>query len=221
MAHADRGKQPWRSDVNQADPSLGLFPALNFNTDEISCGIGMASLNRLAQTIRKRVDFVAGLIKLLKSESEICKPYNFHMGFSPFFFPIFVDVEKIKCTKIEFAQALVAEGIPNNVHYGCLISSWDYSRQYMMDKFATPNAENVRDRSFNLFLNENYGKKTKLMISSQQFVRLRAFINGSITLAKLLPLIGCRMSGNFLVWDTRPVHEVWFRCIEVENLTHY
>jgi len=158
LAHADRGKQPWRKDINQADPSLGLFPALNFNTDELSCAIGIASLSRLQETIDKRVSFVEKLIKELNQSSTYCSPYSFSNNFSPFYLPIFVDTEKLKCSKVEFAQALSAEGIPNNNHYGCVISSWDYAKQFMNDEFIAVNAELVRDRSFNLFLNENYGE---------------------------------------------------------------
>ena len=49
LAHADREKQSWRKDLNQNDPSHGLFPALNFNTDELSCAIGIASLKKVAE----------------------------------------------------------------------------------------------------------------------------------------------------------------------------
>ena len=85
------------------------------------------------------------------------KLYPIHDGFSPFYHPIFVDTDKLTCTKIEFAEALAKEGIPNNTHYGCVISSWEYAKEYMKDDFVAKNAEDVRDRSFNLFLNENYG----------------------------------------------------------------
>ena len=159
LAHADRGKQPWRNDINQADPSLGLFPALNFNTDELSCAIGVASLSRLQETIDKRVVFVEELVKKLRQSSKFCYAYNFSKNFSPFYLPIFVNTERLSCSKIEFAQALSAEGIPNNNHYGCVISSWNYSKPYMKDKFVAINAESVRDRSFNLFVNEKYGEK--------------------------------------------------------------
>jgi dTDP-4-amino-4,6-dideoxygalactose transaminase len=157
LAHSDRGKQPWRTDINQSDPSLGLFPALNFNTDELSCSIGIASLNRLQDTIDKRVEFLQCFINRLDNESKFCKAYNFDKNFSPFYLPIFVNTINLSCSKIEFAKALSAEGIPNNNHYGCVISSWLYSKTYMKDQFIAKNAEFVRDNSFNLFINERYG----------------------------------------------------------------
>ena len=159
LAYADRGKQIWRDDLNQNDPSNALFPALNFNTDEISCAIGSASLSRLEDTIKKRLKFLEYFIYLLKKESEVCKPYNFNKNFSPFFFPIFVDTTKISCSKIEFAQALNKEGVANNPHYGCVISEWQWAKKYFIDDFIAKNATEVRNNSFNLFLNENYTKE--------------------------------------------------------------
>jgi dTDP-4-amino-4,6-dideoxygalactose transaminase len=159
LAHADRGKPVWRDDINTNDPGIALFPALNFNTDELSCAIGLASLRRLQQSVDRRVAFISSLIDAINAESKVCRPYAFNKGFSPFFFPIFVDLDKITCSKLEFAEALVAEGINLNTHYGCVISSWDWAQSHLSDDFVTVNACSTRDRSFNLFLNERYGEQ--------------------------------------------------------------
>lgn len=159
LAHADRGKQSWRTDLNQNDPSQSLFPALNFNTDELSCAIGLSSLRRLQQAVDRRVAFLEELVAALPKVSRACRPYNFHRGFSPFFFPIFVDESVLNCTKTEFARAVAAEGIDLLPHYGCVVSSWPWARPYLSDDFDTPNARSTRDRSFNLFLNERYGSE--------------------------------------------------------------
>ncbi|MEA1956693.1 MAG: DegT/DnrJ/EryC1/StrS family aminotransferase, partial [Campylobacterota bacterium] len=164
LAYADRGKQTWRTDLNQNDPSSALFPALNMNTDEISCAIGSASLKRLQDTIDKRVEFLEYFIPLLKENSKICTPYNFNKDFSPFFFPIFVDISKLNCSKIEFAQALTKEGVGNNNHYGCVISQWEWAKEYYKDDFKAKNAVEVKDNSFNLFLNEKYTKEDAELI---------------------------------------------------------
>lgn len=158
LAHADRGKSIWRKDINLADPSLAPFPALNFNSNEFSSAIGLASLARLQDAIDKRNVFAKKFAERLSAESSVCRPYNFHEGFSPFFFPVFVDLEMVTCTKIEFAEALAAEGIGLNVHFGCVISAWDYAKPYLSDDFQCPNAMSTRDRSFNMFLNECYGE---------------------------------------------------------------
>ena len=157
LSHADRGKPSVMDGLNPNDPGISLFPALNFNTDELSCAIGLASLARLQDTVDKRVAFLSGLVERLNAESQACIPYAFHQGFSPFFFPIFVDEEKVTCTKLEFAEALAAEGVDLNAHYGCVVRSWAWADSYMSREFDTPNAASTRDRSFNLFLNERYG----------------------------------------------------------------
>ncbi|MDD4951776.1 MAG: DegT/DnrJ/EryC1/StrS family aminotransferase [Desulfovibrionaceae bacterium] len=158
LGHADRGKPSWRTDIDLRNPGHALFPALNFNTDELSCAIGLASLKRLDDCVAARVGFVKKVIERLK-ESEVCSPYAFHDGFSPFYFPIMVDVDRIKCSKTEFALAVRAEGIGLGEHYGCLVSTWEFARPYLSDAFDTPNARSVRDRSFNLYLNERYGEQ--------------------------------------------------------------
>ena len=159
LAYADRGKQTWRRDLNQNDPSNALFPALNFNTDEISCAIGSASLSRLENTIKKRVEFLEYFISLLEKSSHVCKAYDFNKNFSPFFFPIFVNTDQLNCSKIEFAEALNKEGVSNNTHYGCIISEWNWAKNYYTDDFSSSNAIKLRNNSFNLFLNENYSKQ--------------------------------------------------------------
>ena len=61
--------------------------------------------------------------------------------------------------KITFAKALIAEGIPLNEHYSFLCSDWSWLKNYLSDNFDTPNARWIRDNSFNIYLNENYGVK--------------------------------------------------------------
>ncbi|GFK94934.1 GDP-perosamine synthase [Fundidesulfovibrio magnetotacticus] len=158
LAHADRGKPAWRTDVDLRNPGHALFPALNFNTDELSCAIGLASLARLDDSVARRVAFVRRLSALLE-DSEVCAPYPFHEGFSPFYFPIMVDAEKIACTKTEFALAVQAEGIGLGEHYGCLVAEWSFAKPLLSDDFTTVNAFAVRDSSFNLYLNERYGEE--------------------------------------------------------------
>lgn len=163
IAYADRGKQPWRTDINQNDPGFAMFPALNFNTDEFSCAIGFASLQRLDETIAGRLAFLKELAAQWTG-IECCELYPFNDGFSPFFHPVIVDVEKIKCSKIDFAKALAAEGIPLNLHYGCVIDDWGWAKGYCGAGSASPNARWMKENSFNLFLNEKYGTQEAIDI---------------------------------------------------------
>src|ERR1700728_1094306 len=92
LAMADRGKPSWRPDFDDRNPNQFLFPALNFHTDEISCAIGVASLQRLRETLLKRLTFLAELTGRLKDRAKICKPFGYTPNDAPFVYPILVDV---------------------------------------------------------------------------------------------------------------------------------
>lgn len=158
LAAADRGKPVWRTDLDLRNPGFAVFPALNWNTDELSSAIATASLTRLDEAVRQRCDFVRRLVELLPQRSRLCRPYAFHDGFSPFYFPIFVDVDRISVSKTRFAEAVAAEGIDLGAHYGCVVCDWEYAEGYL-DGFKTVNALSTRDRSFNLYVNEKYGEQ--------------------------------------------------------------
>lgn len=156
LALADRGKPRWEKDFDDRNPNTFLFPALNLHTDEISCAIGIASLARVNDTIAARLAFVKEFSRLLEEQSRVCKPYGYSPNASPFYYPVIVDTKRISCTKREFAEAVMAEGIGLNPHYQYLVADWPYLKPYLADAFGTPNARSVRDRSFCVYLNENY-----------------------------------------------------------------
>ena len=159
LVHSDRGKPRWRDDFDDRDPSTYLAPALNHHTDEISCAIGYASLKRLPSTIISRLAFVSDFVARLYDASNVCQAYRFMPTSSPFFYPVVVDVEAVTCSKIDFAEAVRAEGIDLNPHYKYVVCEWPFIRPYLADDFDTPNARSIRDRSFNLYLNEKYGEQ--------------------------------------------------------------
>jgi dTDP-4-amino-4,6-dideoxygalactose transaminase len=158
LAHADRGKPRWREDFSDRDPSSYLFPALNHHTDEISCAIGVASLGRLDKTIMRRLSYVSDVVAGLAEHARICRPYPYSPADSPFFYPVIVDTDRITCSKIEFAEAVRAEGIDLNPHYRFVVDEWPWVQPHLADDFKTENARSIRDRSFCLYLNENYGE---------------------------------------------------------------
>jgi dTDP-4-amino-4,6-dideoxygalactose transaminase len=157
MAHADRGKPRWLPTFSDFDPNGFLFPALNLHTDEISCAIGSVSLARLQDTIMRRLVFVAELTGRMRDRCKICHPYGYSPGDSPFVYPIIVDTDRITCSKKEFSRAVLAEGIGLNPHYEYLVADWPWLKSHLADSADTPNARSIRDRSFCLYLNENYG----------------------------------------------------------------
>ena len=164
LAHADRGKQIWKKNINLKDPSKALYPALNFNSNEFSSAISLASLNRVKVTIKKRVIFLKNLNKFLK-KSKVCyiEYQNFNL-FSPFYISISLKVNLLKISKFKFVDEIRKEGVPLLNSYGCIISEWSWAKKYMQDKFVTKNAINFKNKSFNLFLNENYSSKEALFI---------------------------------------------------------
>lgn len=159
LAHADRGKPLWQPDLDERNPAQFLFPALNFNSDELACAIAVASLSRLQDTINRRMAFLRPLHQRMRDELRICRPYALADGHSPFFFPVFVESDRLTCSKTEFAIALSREGIDLNPHYAYVACEWPWLRSYLAGAMDTPNAKRTRDMSFNLFLNENYGEQ--------------------------------------------------------------
>jgi dTDP-4-amino-4,6-dideoxygalactose transaminase len=157
LSHADRGKQVWRTDINQNDPSNAWFPALNFNNDEFSCAIATASLCRLPATVAARVVFCKMLAAQIADQCQACRPPRITDGCSPFYLPIPVAITKLTRNKNEFAQAIAAEGIPLLAQYGCIIADWKWAHAYLPPGSQTPNAIATKNTTFNLFLNERYG----------------------------------------------------------------
>ena len=157
VSHADRGKPRLDPGFEDRDPTNNLFPALNFHTDEISCGMGIASLGRIDASIRQRLAYVEGVAKGLAEASDICRPFPWSKSDSPFFYPVVVDADRISCSKIDFAEAVLAEGIGLSPDYRYVVARWPWARAYMSDDFDCPNAGAICDRSFNLYLNEHYG----------------------------------------------------------------
>ena len=133
LAHADRGKPRWREDFSDRDPSTYLFPALNHHTDEISCAIGVASLGRLDQTILRRQSYVSDVVAGLAEHARICRPYLHNPTDSPFFYPVLVDTDRITCSKIEFAEAVLKEGIDLNPHYRFVVDEWPWVQPHLAD----------------------------------------------------------------------------------------
>lgn len=159
--HADRGKKWWDSEkVDMRDPGYADFPGLNWNSDELRCAIGIANLSKLKNVNRKRREFLKKLIVSINNiDDSVYKPFNFHDGHSPFYFPIMIDKHKITCSIIEFSNAIQAEGIGIGIKYGCLVSTWNWCRDTMYDNFISKNALSARDNCFHLYVNEKYGNK--------------------------------------------------------------
>jgi dTDP-4-amino-4,6-dideoxygalactose transaminase len=185
LAHADRGKPRWEKDFDDRNPNTYLFPALNWNTDEISCGIGIASLGRLHDTIRRRLAFVSELASLLAEMDTMFRLYPWTPRDASFILPVFVDLRRTGSTKLEVAEAVRAEGIDLNPHYQYLVRDWPFIQRYLADDYDPPEARSARDRSFCLYLNENYGPTEAADIAAALLK-----VNRTLCTRKAVPDIG-------------------------------
>ncbi len=159
MRHADRGAPVWmKYKKDLRNPGIADFPALNFNSNELACATGVAQLKRLKNTIKKRKQFIKKICTQLRKYSKVCFPYDFHEGHSPFYFPIFLKRNLIKCSVVQFSKALQKEGIGIGIKYGCLPVTWKWASKYLKGQ-KTPNALHARDNCFHLYVNEKYGEK--------------------------------------------------------------
>jgi perosamine synthetase len=159
LAHADRGKQVWKKNLNLKDPSKALYPALNFNTNEFSSAITYASLSRVKKTIKDRINFLKKINILLKKTKTCFIQYEKFDLFSPFYVSISVRINLLRVNKLKFVNELKKEEIPLLGSYGCVISEWKWAKKFLNDKFITKNAIDFKNKSFNLFLNENYSQR--------------------------------------------------------------
>jgi dTDP-4-amino-4,6-dideoxygalactose transaminase len=156
-AHADRGKPRWIENFDDRNPAHFLYPALNHHTDEISCAVGIASLNRLPETIAKRRQFVEAMQKAITEQCKGFSVYPLTQNDSPFVMPVKIDPYYFSRSCLDVAFAVRAEGVDMNPHYAYLAKDWPWLVPYLTDDFEPINARQCRDHSFVLYLNENYG----------------------------------------------------------------
>jgi dTDP-4-amino-4,6-dideoxygalactose transaminase len=156
-ALADRGKPFHSSDYNPKDPGSSLFPAMNFQLDELSCAIGYSTLSGLEATIDRRRSIAEQLNDGLR-HMKVVSPYNCKAYCDPslYFITLLVDVGRLKVSKTEFALAIAEEGIEINPNYHYVVSEWKWLRQCASNVNASPNASGFRDDTFNLLFTEAY-----------------------------------------------------------------
>ncbi len=187
LAHADRGKPRWLADFDDRNPATFLFPALNWNNDELSCAIGIASLRRLRDTIVRRQAFVSELAAMLADMDTMFSLLPWRPTDSPFVLPVFVDMNRATREKIDIARALLAEGINLNPHYQYVVADWPWLKPYLADHFGTPEARSSRDRSFCLYVNENYGTE-EAADTAAAFLKVDRALGTAVRRPKSIPI---------------------------------
>ncbi len=157
---ADRGKPFCKPDYDPKDARLNLYPALNYNLDELSCAIGLSTLSRLDEIIRRRLDIIERINEGLAS-STVVQPCRWRPEVvpSPFFHTLRVDTNRLRVSKEQFARAVAAEGISVNPQYKFVVGEWPWIQPYVNGPAQTPNATAFRDQTFNILFHENYGQR--------------------------------------------------------------
>ena len=167
---SDRGK-PYEEESNG-----NVIAALNFNMDELHAVIGRVQLKKLPVIVAKRRAFV----QLLKDKgigelkSIIVPELLASAEHSYWYWCLGVDSSKLTCSKDEFCEALIAEGLLLNPKYsGALPYTFDWF-QNRADKHPwnnplykgdssqepnTPNAFAVMENCFNLDIYESWGEQ--------------------------------------------------------------
>lgn len=161
LSTANKGKLiNHKLEVNKL-PSTNNGPSLNFNLDEISCGIGLCTLAKLKTTNVKRVKIIQQIEQKLAVSTTIVAPANISDNDAPYFWPFELRLKDLDCTKSEFCTALIAEGVHINDHYDFIVADWPWASKYINNKDSVVNALKYRETSFNLLFNEHY-KKTNI-----------------------------------------------------------
>lgn len=161
---SDKGKPFHLPDFNEKDPGTFTMPALNLNIDEISCAIGLRTLNKLPVVIAQRINFLRELEDLMKKNDLKIQLHQVDDGVSPFFWIFHFQQNKFIVSKSIFAEKLKEAGAPLNTHYSYVVTEWQWVRPYLSDNFVPVNAIAFRDSTFNLLFNENFGKKEAQLI---------------------------------------------------------
>ena len=129
-------------------------------------------------TIISRLAFVSDLVARLYDASDVCRGYRFMPTARR-------STSRSSSTSMPSAaarssspHAVRAEGVDLNPHYKYLVCEWPYMQPHLADDFDTPNARSIRDRSFNLYLNENYREQesrdfVKAIVKVEKYLKKR------------------------------------------------
>jgi len=84
LEYSDRGKPIWSDGYDQRDPGQASLVSLNYNTNELGCATGIASLKRIDDVIKKRQDFKAKIYNIIGYYPQLILSI-FENHSSPFF----------------------------------------------------------------------------------------------------------------------------------------
>jgi len=166
VEYSDRGRPKWDKNHDGRMPGDCLRLSHNFNTSELACAVGLASLSRIEETIKKRQYVSQLLCSQLKAYSDHLSPMEHAGGSSPFLLPLIFTGSETK-RKLLFAQ-LQECSIPFAPRYNCFAYEWPITKNFLrpgllsrLRRFPkkwiySDKAALLQQSAFNLFINEEY-----------------------------------------------------------------
>lgn len=107
----DQGQSPSERYVH-----IGI--GYNYRLNDIAAAIGLAQFDKLPQRTARRQQNARTLNSLLSAVPEVSCPYPTPGAESVYHqYTIRLDVDRLRCTRDDFARALSAEGVGSAVHY--------------------------------------------------------------------------------------------------------
>ena len=175
---ADRGKP-----FNLPSGSTNIIPALSCNMDELHAVIARAQLRKLTDIVARRKAAVAALRRKGFSSFKSITIPTLKNGFDHcyWWWRLKFNGEQLNCTKEEFCNALIAEGLVINPTYRAAMPAtmdwfkqradchpWNnpYYRGNPRQEYPTPNCDQAMDDHFILFVLESYGERETDMIAA-------------------------------------------------------
>lgn len=177
---ADRGKP-----FNLPQGSTNCVATLNFNLDELSAAIGSAQLAKLPRIVKKRQKFAEILAaKGFNDLKSVSIPKLAPGAESAYWWwRIKFNARAMKCSKMDFCRALMAEGVLLNPDYSAALPftfDWFKKRNVFGTgnlpwsspsykgnpdrQFKCPNALEAVASHFNLTINESWGAREANLI---------------------------------------------------------
>ena len=163
VEEADRGRQKWNNNVNLRDPGDCERSALNHNTDEFSCAIGLASLDRIDDAIKLRLNFLKLLAEKLKTHN-IFQNLPASKNISPFYFSLLL-ADDLVDKKVQFCEMSIQRGAPLLTDYTCVVAEWRCLKSLNVLVKKKSNVIRAKQNLFNLFLNEMFTEKEASQIA--------------------------------------------------------
>lgn len=167
VEYSDRGRKKWDLSMNAKDGGDIDVLSHNFNTSEISCAIGLSSLQRIDMAINKRCQLVEYFKDHISKYSNFVKLMEFPTGSSPFLLPI-TFTERGNTLRNKLFRELEDKNIPFAKSYPCFVHDWKIVKRFYSKKsimgirnilkrtLYQKNASQLKQNTFNLYLHENY-----------------------------------------------------------------